>query len=138
MTESTIRESNFPQPRPIALQASTLSAQGHSENNRSSSKYSHVASDLRQVESKKSQADTTSDKATAAFIRRTLCAHNVLLGSGEKGRSSPRPIEEALPPLTSSNAIDLQLYAIIAVIIKDLVCLRERSDPDYSSLYPGA
>jgi hypothetical protein len=45
----------------------------------------------------------------------------VLLGHGEKGRSTPRLIEEVLPPLTSSNAVDLQLYAIISVIIKEFV-----------------
>jgi hypothetical protein len=69
----------------------------------------------------RSQTDTTSDRATAAFVRRTLCSHNVLLGNGEKGRSTPRPIEEVLPPLTSSNEVDLQLYGIISVIIKDFV-----------------
>ncbi|KAF2183218.1 hypothetical protein K469DRAFT_711193 [Zopfia rhizophila CBS 207.26] len=75
----------------------------------------------RQSDTQKPPPDTTSDKATAAFIRRTLCSHNVLLGNGEKGRNTPRPIEELLPPLTSSNEVDLQLYAIIAVIIKEFV-----------------
>ncbi|KAF2437212.1 hypothetical protein P171DRAFT_506501 [Karstenula rhodostoma CBS 690.94] len=65
--------------------------------------------------------EATSDKATAAFIRRVLCSHDVLLGNGERGRNTPRPIEEVLPPLTSSNEVDLQLYAIIAVIIKEFV-----------------
>lgn len=67
------------------------------------------------------QHDFTTDKATAAFVRRTLCSHNVLLGNGERGRATPRPIDEVLPPLTSSNEVDLQLYAIISVIIKDFV-----------------
>jgi hypothetical protein len=67
------------------------------------------------------QTDTTSDRATAAFVRRTLCSHNVLLGNGERGRSTPRPIEEVLPPLTSSNEVDLQLYGIISVTIKECV-----------------
>lgn len=57
----------------------------------------------------------TSDKATAALIRKVLCAHP-LTASAEL-----RPIEELLPPLTSSNDIDLQLYAIIAVMVKELV-----------------
>lgn len=35
--------------------------------------------------------------------------------------STQKPIEELLPPLTSSNEVDLQLYAIIAVIVKDFV-----------------
>lgn len=67
------------------------------------------------------QPDTASDRATAAFVRRVLCSHDVLLGNGEKGRNTPRPIEDVLPPLTSSNEVDLQLYAIIAVIIKEFV-----------------
>ncbi|KAL5434613.1 hypothetical protein PMIN07_006979 [Paraphaeosphaeria minitans] len=65
--------------------------------------------------------ETTSDKATAAFIRRVLCSHDVLLGNGERGRNTPRPIEAVLPPLSSSNEVDLQLYGIIAVIIKEFV-----------------
>jgi len=73
------------------------------------------------VETSKHQPDTTSDRATSAFVRRTLCSHNVLLGNGEKGRTTPRPIEEVLPPLTSSNDVDLQLYGIISVIIKEFV-----------------
>lgn len=74
-----------------------------------------------EVESQGRSVDTTSDKATAAFIRRVLCSQNVLLGNGERGRNTPRPIEEVLPPLTSSNEVDLQLYGIIAVIIKEFV-----------------
>ena len=35
--------------------------------------------------------------------------------------AEPRSIDELLPPLTSSNDVDLQLYAIIAIVIKDLV-----------------
>ena len=42
-------------------------------------------------------------------------------GLGRRGATSPQPIEDVLPPLTSSNAIDLQLYAIISVIIKEFV-----------------
>jgi len=72
-------------------------------------------------ETPRQAADTTSDKATASFIRRVLCSHNVLLGNGDRGRNTPRPIEEVLPPLTSSNEVDLQLYGIIAVIIKEFV-----------------
>ncbi|KAI9747545.1 MAG: hypothetical protein M1835_002039, partial [Candelina submexicana] len=39
----------------------------------------------------------------------------------EKDRTAARPINELLPPLTSSNDVDLQLYAFIAIIIKDFV-----------------
>jgi hypothetical protein len=75
----------------------------------------------RLVDLPRPQPDTISDRATAAFVRRTLCSHNVLLGNGEKGRTTPRPIEDVLPPLTSSNDVDLQLYGIISVIIKEFV-----------------
>ena len=53
-----------------------------------------------------------SDKVTAALIRRVLCPQS---------HAEPRPIDELLPPLTSSNDVDLQLYAIIAIVVKDLV-----------------
>lgn len=36
-------------------------------------------------------------------------------------RASPAQIEGILPPLTSSNDVDVQLYAIVAIIIKDFV-----------------
>ena len=48
------------------------------------------------------------------LIRRVLCPH-------AQGASDLRPINELLPPLTSSNDVDFQLYAIIAIVIKDLV-----------------
>ncbi|KAA8568398.1 hypothetical protein EYC84_007432 [Monilinia fructicola] len=60
--------------------------------------------------------DTISDRSTLLFIRRTLCSH-----LSEKGRSSPAPIDEILPPLTSSNEVDLELYAFIAIIIREFV-----------------
>lgn len=60
--------------------------------------------------------DPLSERATLFLIRRTLCSQ-----LGEKGRSTPAPIDEILPPLTSSNEVDLQLYALIAIIIKEFV-----------------
>ncbi|KAK8153679.1 PXA domain-containing protein [Phyllosticta citrichinensis] len=75
-------------------------------------------------ESTRTTADVASDKATAALIRRTLCAHHVssnILAGGEKGKTSQKPLDELLPPLTSSNEVDLQLYGIISVIIKEFV-----------------
>ncbi|KAI1212974.1 PXA domain-containing protein [Annulohypoxylon truncatum] len=62
-------------------------------------------------------SDFLSDKATAAFIRRVLCAQHL----ADRGRSTPAPIQDLLPPLTSRNDVDLQLYALIAVIIKEFV-----------------
>jgi hypothetical protein len=62
-----------------------------------------------------------SEKVTAAFILRTLCAQHALAGTADRGRVTPRPVDELLPPLTSSNEVDLQLYAILAVILKEFV-----------------
>jgi len=45
----------------------------------------------------------------------------VLCPYSHTGTTDPRPISELLPPLTSSNDVDLQLYAIVAVVVKDLV-----------------
>ncbi|KAK2004892.1 PXA domain-containing protein [Colletotrichum falcatum] len=61
--------------------------------------------------------DFLSDKATAAFIRRVLCSKHL----AERGRATPAPIEELLPPLTSRNDVDLQLYALISVILREYV-----------------
>ncbi|KAF6815702.1 PXA domain-containing protein [Colletotrichum sojae] len=61
--------------------------------------------------------DFLSDKPTAAFIRRVLCSKQL----ADKGRTTPPPIEELLPPLTSRNDVDLQLYALIAVVLREYV-----------------
>ncbi|TEA16719.1 PXA domain protein 1 [Colletotrichum sidae] len=60
--------------------------------------------------------DFLSDKATAAFIRRVLCQQHI-----SDKETTPPPIEELLPPLTSRNDVDLQLYALIAVILREYV-----------------
>jgi hypothetical protein len=115
MTASTLhRAPDMSQPPPSSPQASVPSTGVEQLQHRTTGA-------TRTAETPKPQSDTTSDRATAALVRRTLCSHNVLLGNGEKGRSTPRPIEEVLPPLTSSNEVDLQLYGIISVIIKEFV-----------------
>ncbi|KAK0124556.1 hypothetical protein ONS95_009504 [Cadophora gregata] len=60
--------------------------------------------------------DPVSNRATLFLIRRTLCSQ-----LGEKGRNTPAPIDQLLPPLTSSNEVDLQLYALISIIIREFV-----------------
>lgn len=50
------------------------------------------------------------------MIRRVLCPQ----ASNQSGTSGPQTLEE-LPPLTSSNDVDRQLYALIAIIIKEFV-----------------
>lgn len=39
----------------------------------------------------------------------------------ERERDTPAPIEDLLPPLTSRNDVDLQLYALLAVVLRDFV-----------------
>ena len=56
-----------------------------------------------------------SDKATSTLIRRVLVAHS------HGGITDSKPIDELLPPLTSSNDVDLQLYAIVAIVVKEFV-----------------
>lgn len=55
------------------------------------------------------------DRAARALIRRALCPPD------HSAAADQRPVEELLPPLTSSNDVDLQLYALIAIAVKDLV-----------------
>lgn len=63
-----------------------------------------------------SNNDFLSDKSTVSLIRRVLVPDTHGLDRG-----TPAPIEALLPPLTSSNDVDLQLYAIIAVVVKDFI-----------------
>jgi hypothetical protein len=62
-----------------------------------------------------------SDEATVAFIKRTLCPHQLTDPEGSRARNISKPLSELLPPLTSSDQVDLQLYALISIIIKDFV-----------------
>ncbi|PHH75626.1 hypothetical protein CDD83_4383 [Cordyceps sp. RAO-2017] len=58
-----------------------------------------------------------SDRATEALVRRTLCPGP----SRDKARDAQPPIEELLPPLTSRNDVDLELYALLAIILREFV-----------------
>lgn len=98
------------QHRPKSLASSSLSAQAIPTTSRSNKSTSHSSQKSNLL------VDALSDRATLSLIRRTLCSQ-----LGEKGRSTPAPIDEILPPLTSSNEVDLQLYAFIAIIIREFV-----------------
>lgn len=63
-------------------------------------------------------SDPLSDQATAALIRRVLCPQQQ---HGDKTRDAQTPIEELLPPLTSRNDVDLELYAFLAIILREFV-----------------
>lgn len=71
--------------------------------------------------SQRQSSDPLSEKATIIFIRRTLCPFSTAKQPASRGTPTPPPIEALLPPLTSQNDVDLQLYAIVAVIIKEFV-----------------
>lgn len=115
MTQAALRPPSNLQPRPkviptfssTSLGAISRSATPHLSRHSSPSRHASPA-----------RADTpvdNSNKAEAAVIRRVLCPHTPSI----LGKESP--IDELLPPLTSSNAVDLQLYTIISIVIKDLV-----------------
>ncbi|KAL1971126.1 hypothetical protein VTN77DRAFT_77 [Rasamsonia byssochlamydoides] len=70
----------------------------------------------RKTATRTEQADAATDKSTIALIRRVLCPEASTYGS-----ATPQPLHELLPPLTSSNEVDVQLYALIAIIIKEFV-----------------
>lgn len=63
----------------------------------------------------------STDAGTIAYIKRVLCQKSVQSDFLAGDDSDDRPLEELLPPLTSSNEIDVQLYAIIAVILNQFV-----------------
>ncbi|KAG5993248.1 hypothetical protein E4U54_003421 [Claviceps lovelessii] len=61
--------------------------------------------------------DPLSDRATEALIRKVFLSHE----PGDKGRDSQARIDELLPPLTSRNDVDLQLYAFLAIVLREFV-----------------
>lgn len=114
MTQSSVRPPCNLQSRPKVLPSFSNTSKGPSSTS-TGPQLSRPSSQNRQLSPARiSGASDVSDKATAALIRRVLCPH-------AHAGIDPRPINELLPPLTSSNDIDLQLYAIIAIIVKDLV-----------------
>jgi hypothetical protein len=61
-------------------------------------------------------------KATIAYIKRILCSKPRYLDASETAADhDTEPLENLLPPLTSSNAIDIELYALISVILSNFV-----------------
>ncbi|PFH56905.1 hypothetical protein XA68_15772 [Ophiocordyceps unilateralis] len=58
-----------------------------------------------------SSPDALSDRATQALVRRTLCP----------GDNKKTAMTELLPPLTSRNDVDLELYALLAIVLREYV-----------------
>jgi hypothetical protein len=56
--------------------------------------------------------NSTSDRATITFIRRVLCSQNC---------DKSTPLSALLPPLSSRNDVDVQIYALLAIIMKEFV-----------------
>ena len=66
--------------------------------------------------------DKPKNDETIKFIKQILCSQPIDGSKSEKREdSAQKPLEELLPPLTSSNDVDVQLYAIIAVILSQFV-----------------
>lgn len=114
------------QPRPVVSSATSsgsepgpLPTTTDSPSRPPRSKHARTSSNISKRRSPRSNPpDFLSDRATSQLIRRVLCPQQV----GDRGRSStPPPIDQLLPPLTSRNDVDLQLYAIIAIVIRDYV-----------------
>ncbi|CBF74755.1 PXA domain-containing protein [Aspergillus nidulans FGSC A4] len=68
-------------------------------------------------DSRNEQLNGANDRALAALVRRVLCPQ---LGSYGGATSLYAP-EELLPPLTSSNDVDRQLYALVAMMVKEFI-----------------
>lgn len=73
----------------------------------------------RERDTGKTQApNAASDKGILLFVQRVLCP-----GAGQDGTVNAKEatISDLLPPLTSSNELDVQLYAYIAIIVRECV-----------------
>ena len=113
MTQASLRPPSNLQPRPKAVPTSSSTFVATSS--ATTPQASRTPSKSRQSSPARfSGSFNTSDRATTALIRRVLCPQS-------QGATDLRPIHELLPPLTSSNDVDFQLYAIIAIVVKDLV-----------------
>lgn len=59
-----------------------------------------------------------SDEATINYIKRVLCKRTPTASQADSSEEiDHKSLEDLLPPLTSSNEIDVQLYALIAVVL---------------------
>ena len=110
----TLRPPQHLQPQLKA--PSTVSGTSPSDSSTSAPKpFSATVPSRSSSPSQQLRARKASEKAISPLIRRVLCP-NAYTSAGEA-----RPLHEVLPPLTSSNDVDLQLYAIIAIVVKDTV-----------------
>ncbi|ROW12055.1 hypothetical protein VMCG_00763 [Cytospora schulzeri] len=116
--------STHPSPDPLTplTPATAPSTTQTDVNPRPRSKHSRTISNVSSSSAKRrsprsNPSDFLSDRATAQLIRRVLCPQQV----NDRNRATLAPVDELLPPLTSRNDVDIQLYAIIAIILRDFV-----------------
>jgi len=110
MTAATSRAPTFLQPRLKAVATSNTSSQSASAGNKSP--ITRPDTPVSRLGSRQFSNDPLSDRTTISLIRRTLCSQLA---------DKSAPVSDLLPPLTSSNDVDLQLYAYIAIVIKEFV-----------------
>lgn len=104
-------------PTPRAQPSASASASVSASASPSGTESEHRAPITTRRANRSAQADPLSDRATSLLIRRTLCSQQL----GDKARDAQAPIEDLLPPLTSRNDVDLQLYAFLAIILREFV-----------------
>ncbi|KAK3399092.1 PXA domain-containing protein [Sordaria brevicollis] len=105
-------------PRPKSPRASSEQPYSSTNNNnlKTSTRPSRTKRGSPSPQSNSHRTDPLSDRATVYLIRRILCPQHQ-----DKGKTTPISIEDVLPPLTSRNDVDLQLYALIAIILREYV-----------------
>ncbi|KAL8670419.1 MAG: hypothetical protein Q9168_005048 [Polycauliona sp. 1 TL-2023] len=115
MTQPLLRPPTTLQPRPKANPTSSSSSI-NSQINGKTPQQSRPPSETRQPPSTRpARTLLASDKINVALIQRVLCPQQANIAA------DTWPTDDQLPPLTSSNEIDLQLYTVIAIVVKELV-----------------
>jgi len=93
-------------------------AQGNRRPTRHARQQSRVAALADTSEKQHATQSKMPDEATINYIKRVLCKKTSSAGQADSSDEvDHKPLEELLPPLTSSNEIDIQLYALIAVVL---------------------
>jgi hypothetical protein len=93
-------------------------AQGNRRPTRHARQQSRVAALVNTNEKHHAKQSNVPDEATINYIKRVLCRKTPSAPQADgPDEVDHKPLEELLPPLTSSNEIDIQLYALIAVVL---------------------
>jgi hypothetical protein len=93
-------------------------AQGNRRPTRHGRQQSRVAALVNTSEKRPRNSSNVSDEATVNYIKRVLCRKTPSANQADSpDEVDLKPLEELLPPLTSSNEVDVQLYALIAVVL---------------------